>query len=114
MTPRSAASFDMTVGVPLSTKVLNGRVAVSGTPNYLPESRGLFLKDGKVDRLAIDNMPEAPSGALAKVASQLAKSQFEEMPLHTFQPEDFTKYGMGYEPASVQVRDDALVLTLKH
>jgi hypothetical protein len=110
---RLVATFDMTVRVPLSTKVLNGRVAVSGTPNYLPESRSLFLKGGKVDRLAIDNMPEALSGALAKVASQLATSQFEEKPLYIFQPEDFTKYGMGYEPESVQVRGDALVFTLK-
>lgn len=111
---RLVATFDMTVRVPLSTKLLSGRVAVSGTPNYLPESRSLFLKDGKVDRLAIDNMPEALSGALAKVAAQLARSQFEDMPLHTFQPGDFTKYGMGYEPVSAQVRGDALVLTVKH
>jgi hypothetical protein len=110
---RLVATFDMTVRVPLSTKVLNGRVAVSGTPDYVPESRSLFLKGGKVDRLAIDNMPEALSGALAKVASQLAKSQVEEKPLYTFQPDDLTKHGMGYEPVSVQMRGDALVLTLK-
>ena len=110
---RLVATFDMTVRVPLSAKVLNGRVAVSGTPDYVPASRSLFLKGGKVDRLAIDNMPEALSGALAKVASQLARSQFEDKPLHTFQPEDFIKYGIGYEPERVQVRGDELVLTLK-
>lgn len=110
---RLVATFDMTVRVPLSTKVLNGRVAVSGMPEYVPQSRGLFLKGGKVDRLEIDNMPEALSGALAKVASQLAKSQVEDKPLYTFRPEDFTKHGMGYEPVSVQMRNDALVLTLR-
>jgi hypothetical protein len=110
---RLVATFDMAVRVPLSTRVLNGRVAVSGTPDYRPESRSLFLNGGKVDRLVIDNMPEALSGALAKVASQLARSQIEEKPLHTFQPEDFNKYGLGYQPASVQVRGDELVLTLK-
>jgi hypothetical protein len=107
------ATFDMTVRVPLSTKRLNGSVAVSGTPEYVPQSRSLFLKGGKVDRLAIDNMPEALSGALAKVASQLAKSQFEDKPLYTFQPEDFTTYGAGYEPVRIQMRGDALVLTLR-
>ena len=107
------ATFDMMVRVPLSTKVLNGRVAVSGTPDYVRESRSLFLKGGKVDRLAIDNMPGALPGALAKVASQTAKSQFEDRPLYTFQSEDFTKYGMGCEPVSVQVRGGALALTLK-
>jgi len=110
---RLVVTFDMTVRVPLSTKVLNGWVAVSGTPDYVPQSRSLILKGGKVDRLAIDNMPEALSGALAKVASQLAKSQFEDRPLYTFQPEDFTKYGVGYEPVSVWMRNDALVLTLR-
>lgn len=110
---RLVATFDMTVRVPLSTRVLNGSVAVSGTPDYLPESRSLFLKGGKVDRLAIDNMPEALSGALAKVAAQLAKGQFEDKPLYTFQPEDFAKYGMGYKAVTVQVHGDALVLTLK-
>jgi hypothetical protein len=110
---RLVVTFDMAVRVPLSAKVLNGRVAVSGTPDYVRESRNLYLRGGKVDRLAIDNMPEALPGALAKVASQLAKSQFEDRPLYTFQPDDFTKYGVGYEPVRVQVRGDALVFTLR-
>ena len=110
---RLNASFDMTVRVPLSPRILAGRVSLSGRPAYAPETRGLFLKDARVDQMTIENMSEALSGALAKVASQLAKSQFEEKPFHTFKPEDFTRYGMRYEPASIEIRGDALVLTLQ-
>jgi hypothetical protein len=110
---RIAVAFEMTVRVPLSTRLLNGKVAISGRPEYEPASRSLFLREGKVERLTIDSMPEALSGALARLASQLAKNQLEEKPLYAFQPDELSRHGASLEPESIEVRDDALIVKLK-
>jgi len=101
------------VSIPVSGKVMNGVVVVSGIPFYDAPRRGLLLNNAKVDRIALDNMTDALSGALAKLATQMARATFDDKPFHTFKQEDFTKYGISYEPLALEVRDDAVVLRIR-
>lgn len=111
--PRMTTRLDVNAKLLLSSGGTEGTLTLSGIPHYDPATRGLFLKDAKVDRIDLGRMPEALSQALARVATQLVKSQFEEKPFHTFREEDFTKFGLGYEPLGLSVRNDSLVLTLR-
>ena len=70
-------------------------------------------RDARVDRIELGRVPEIYSQALAKIASQLVRTQFDDKPFHTFRDEDFRKFGIGYEPLALSVRNDALVLTLR-
>lgn len=110
---RIVASFGLTVKPALSSKSLSGSVRVSGRPDYVPETRALYLRDAKVERVRMDNMTDALSAALAKAASDLARESLESRPLHSFQAEDFTRYGMRYTPERILVRGNELVLTLR-
>lgn len=111
--PRMSVRIEVKGRLPLSDATTEGLLTLSGIPHYEPATRGLFLKDAKVDRIELARVPEALNAALARVASQLVKSQFEERPFHTFREEDFRKFGVGYEPLALAVRDGAMVLTLK-
>lgn len=111
--PRMSTQLDVKVSIPVSGKVVNGMVLVSGIPFYDPARRGLLLNDAKVDRITLDNMSDALSGALAKLATQMARATFDDKPFHTFKQEDFTKFGIGYEPLALEARDDALVLRIR-
>ena len=110
---RLATSFEITVKLPLSNKSVNGSLKISGRPEYVAESRGLFLRDARVELIRMDNMPDALSGGLAKAASSIARDVMEGRPLYTFSPEDFSRYGVRYEPERVEVRADAIVLKVK-
>ncbi len=110
---RITTNFQAMVKLPLTNKTLSGTLKVSGRPEYVPETRALFLRDAKVDQIRIDNMPDGLSAALAKVASAVARDALEDKPLHTFRAEDFTKYGVQYVPERIVVRGDHLVLALK-
>jgi hypothetical protein len=110
---RLATSFDITVKLPLSNKSISGSLKISGRPEYVAESRGLFLRDARVDQIRMDNMPNALSGGLAKAASSIAKDVMEGKALYTFKPEDFARYGVRYEPERIEVRADAIVLKVK-
>jgi hypothetical protein len=111
--PRMVTRLDVKGRLLMSETTTEGTLTLSGIPHYDPATRGLFLKDARVDRIELTRMSEALSIALSRVASQLVKNQFEDRPFHTFREEDFRKYGVGYEPLALTVREDAVVLTLK-
>lgn len=110
---RIAADFYVNVKLALSSKQVSGTVTVSGRPEYVPETRALYLRDAKIDRVRMDNMPEALSAGLAKAVSAISREVMEDKPLHVFKAEDFTKYGARYVPERIVVRGNYLVLTLK-
>jgi hypothetical protein len=111
--PRMTTQLDVRV-MPLTGKNYTGTVIVSGIPAYDPARRGLLLNDAKVDRIVLDNMSDALSAALARLATQMARATFDDKPFHTFKEEDFTRYGIiSYEPLSLDVRKDALVLQIR-
>jgi hypothetical protein len=110
---RINADIDVSVRLPLSTKTIQGKLGFSGRPDYVPASKSIFLRDAKIESVLMDNMPDALSAGVAKAASAVARELFEDKPLHTFKAEDFTKYGINYEPQRVIVRDNALVLILR-
>lgn len=110
---RISADVDVSVRLPLSTKTIQGKLGFSGRPDYVPVSKAIYLRDAKIESVAMDNMLDALSAGVAKAASVVARELFEDKPLHTFKAEDFTKYGITYEPQRVIVRDNALVLMLR-
>ena len=110
---RINADLDVSVRLPLSTKTLQGKLGFSGRPDYVPASKSIFLRDAKIESVVMDNMPDALSAGVAKAASTVARELFDDKPLHTFKAEDFSKYGINYEPQQVIVRDNALVLILR-
>ncbi|MEQ1515619.1 MAG: DUF1439 domain-containing protein [Usitatibacteraceae bacterium] len=110
---RLAASFDVAVKLPLTKKTHYGSLKISGRPEYDTASRSLFLRGARVDQIRMEHMPDALSGGLAKAASGIARDVMEDKALYVFKPEDFTKYGVRYEPDRVEVRADALVLKVK-
>ena len=110
---RITTSFQVVAKLSLNNKSLVGNLKVSGRPEYVPESRSLFLRDAKVDQLRLENMTDALSAALAKAVSTVARDAMGDKPLHTFRAEDFTKYGIQYVPENIFVRGDQLVLSLR-
>ena len=81
------------------------RTTFSGVPRYDPQTLGLYLGDVRIERF---EGLSASEGKLLSPAIRMAG----EIPIHTFRPGDFTRYGMRYEPQSVEVRDGRLVLKL--
>ena len=110
---RLSTSFEINVKLPLTSRNVSGSLKISGRPEYVVTSRSLFLRGVRVERIRMDNMPDALSASLAKAASSIAREVMEDKALYIFTAEDFIKYGARYEPERVEVRVDALVLKVK-
>jgi Protein of unknown function (DUF1439) len=110
---RITTDFMVDLKLPLSSKKMTGTVKISGRPEYVPETRSLFLRDAKVERIRVENMSDSLSAALARTTSVLARETLEDKPLHVFTAEQFSKYGVKYTPERIVVRGDSLVLKLR-
>jgi hypothetical protein len=110
---RLAIAVDLDVRLPLSSKSLFGQMTLSGLPRYDATTRGIYLKDAKLDRVRVDNMPDALSAALAKTASQIAKEYFEDKAIYNFDANDMKRLGQTITPERIDLRANAMVLVLK-
>ena len=109
---RVRTSVDVAVKLPLSNKVMNGTLVLSGVPQYDVSARSIYLSDIRVERMRVDNMPDALAAALAKAATQFAKDGFEEKPLRTFTADELTRWGIQLKPQRIEVRESGLALVL--
>ncbi len=113
---RLVVSVDLNVKLPLTNKSLWGTMSLSGVPRYDTGKRAIFLGDTKLERVRVEQMPDALSAALAKSASQIAKDYFEDKPIYTFNEADLSKYGQALNPSGltrIEVRTEGLALILK-
>jgi hypothetical protein len=109
---RVRTSVDVAVKLPLTNKVTNGVLILSGIPRYDASAHSIFLREVQVERVRVDNMPEALSAALAKAATQFARDSIEEKPLRTFTPDELSRWGVQLNPQRIEVRDTGLALIL--
>jgi hypothetical protein len=110
---RLAITMDLDVKLPLTSKSLWGAMTLSGVPRYDVEKRAVFLGDAKLERVRVDNMPDALSAGLASAASRIAKDHFEDKPIYQLRDEDLKKWGTSITPKRIDVRPNGLALVLR-
>jgi len=113
---RLAIAVDLDVKLPSllnsTQRTLWGTMRLSGVPRFDLRSQSILLQDARIDRVRVDNMPDALSAALSRTASQLAKEYFEERPLYTLTAQQAERLRVGASAAQVEVRENRLVLVL--
>ena len=112
-TPRLAVGVDLEVKLPLTGKMLFGQMALSGVPRYDTTARAIFLAEARVDRVRVDNMPDALAAALARAAIQFAGEYFAEKPIYALDANEINRMGQFFLAERITLRADKLVLVLK-
>lgn len=111
--PQLAVGVDLEVKLPLTGKMLFGQMALSGVPRYDATARAIFLAEAKVDRVRVDNMPDALAAALARAATQFAGEYFAEKPIYALDANEIKRMGQFFQAERITMRADKLVLVLK-
>lgn len=116
---RLSVTVDLQVKLPsllnASQRSLWGSMTLSGVPHYDPKSKAVVLVDANLDRVRVDNMPDALSASLAKAASQLAKEYLETKPIYALNAAQVGRLGLdgGNSSLSFVVLADRLVIAKK-
>ncbi|MCE2989175.1 MAG: hypothetical protein LW838_03385, partial [Nitrosomonadaceae bacterium] len=75
----------------------------------------IFLDDARLDRLRVDNVPDAVSAAVGRLASQLAREYWTDRPIYVLsdtQRERLRRY-VGDRDAAIAVQPSRLTLQRK-
>lgn len=59
-----------------------GTMSISGVPRFDRATQSVFLDDARLDRLRVDNVPDAVSAAVGRLASQLAREYWTDRPIY--------------------------------
>jgi len=114
---RLAITVDMDVKLPSlvnsTQRSLWGTMRLSGVPQFDARSQSVLLRDARIDRVRVENMPDALSAALSNTASQLAKEYLEERPLYNLTAQQVERLRGKSSAPQIEVREDRLVLVFK-
>lgn len=113
---RLSVTVDVQVKLPSllnnSQRSLWGSMTLSGKPRYDSKSKAVMLVEANLDRVRVDNMPDALSALLAKAASQLAREYLDDKPIYTLNPAQVGRLGLdaGTSSLSFTVLADRLIV----
>ena len=116
---RLSVTVDLQVRLPsllnASQRSLWGNMTLSGAPRYDPKSKAVVLVDTNLDRVRVDNMPDALSASLSKTASQLAREYLDDKPIYVLTATQINRLGLESEQSSLSfmVLADRLVVSKK-
>ncbi len=89
-----------------------GTMSISGVPRFDRATQSVFLDDARLDRLRVDNVPDAVSAAVGRLASQLAREYWTDRPIYVLsdtQRERLRQY-MGDRDATIAVQPGRLAI----
>ncbi|MDD5058715.1 MAG: DUF1439 domain-containing protein [Sideroxydans sp.] len=105
-----AVNYSATTALRVS---LDGLVAVSGTPYYVPAQRALYLRDVQVNTL---KMRQDFAGVLELLRPHLTRmldDYMKENPLHRFEPDELSYKGVAFEIEAVDVVSNGIRFKFK-
>ncbi|TCS36838.1 uncharacterized protein DUF1439 [Paucimonas lemoignei] len=110
---RVVTSFDASIAPAWLKRSWQGNFALSGVLAVDPAKNAVVLTDPRVESLNINGLDDKYARQLTKVSSLLTEEVFRNMPLYTFQPEDFRYGGTSFFPTKINTQSNGLVVTFE-
>ncbi len=105
--------FDVAIAPPLTSKRIAASLALSGSLRVDNQRHALMLADPRVERMQVDGVDAVVGRQFNKLGSFVVERIFKENPVMRFKEDDLRRAGVQFEPKSITVRSDALVVALE-
>ena len=110
---RIGADFDAFVETGFLGVKLDGTMSVSGIPAYDEAQGAVVLRDMKVDRFDVTNLPDMLDGVVKNQAQRMVGKKFgADVPIYKVEPSKLKFAGKTWLPEKVEVAKDHLEITL--
>ena len=109
---RVGSAFDVDIRMLGFNRAINGRIGLSGVPQYDNDKRALFLREASIDELAINGVPQAFNNDFQRLVRTLAVDVLNDTPLYAFKPDDAQVMGLSVRPGDIRVTADRLIIGL--
>lgn len=105
--------FDVAIAPPLTSKRIAAGLSLSGTLRIDNQRHALMLADPRVERLQVDGVDAVVGRQFSRLGNFVTDRIFKENPVLRFKEEDLRRAGVQFQPVSITVRNDALVIALE-
>ena len=112
-TNRILTSMDTSIAPPFSNQSWNGSLAISGQLRVDPSRNALVLADPRVENFAVNGLDSPFASKIMRVGALVAEQLLKDMPLYTFQPNDFRYGGTSFFPTKITTKANGLVVTFE-
>ena len=112
-TNRIVTSMDTSIAPPFTGKSWSGSLSISGQLQVDPSRNALVLADPRVENLAINGLDSPYAKQIARVAGLVGEQLLKDLPLYTFQPDDFRYGGSNFFPTKITTKASGLVVTFE-
>lgn len=112
-TNRIVTSMDTSIGLPFSDKAWKGSMAISGQLRFDPARNALVLSEPRMENFAVNGLDSPYANKITRVGALLAEQLLKDVPLYTFQPDQFRYGGASYIPTKITTKPNGLVVTFE-
>ncbi|WP_157964281.1 DUF1439 domain-containing protein [Ephemeroptericola cinctiostellae] len=110
---RIGADFDAFVETGFLGVKLDGTMSVSGIPAYDEAQGAVVLRDMKVDKFDVTNLPDMLDGVVKNQAQRMVGKKFgTDVPIYKIEADKLRFAGKTWLPEKVEVAKDHLEITL--
>lgn len=92
---------------------LTGTLALSSRLKYDPLARAIRLDAPSVDRINVDGVGAQYSQQLNAIGAVVAQQVLNDYPIYTFKPEELRLGGKTFEPGTITMQSDSIVVQVK-
>lgn len=112
-TNRVVTTLDASIAPPFLNKSWKGSFAMSGMLALDPARSAIVLAEPRMDRFAIDGVDAAYTNQIARIGGLLAEQIFRNVPLYTFDADQFRYAGVRFMPSKITTKSNGLVVTFE-
>ncbi|HJV07980.1 MAG TPA: DUF1439 domain-containing protein [Chromobacteriaceae bacterium] len=112
-TNRILTSMDTSIAPPFSKQSWTGSLAISGQLRVDPSRNALVLAEPRVENFAVNGLDSPFANKIVRVGALVAEQLLADMPLYTFQPNDFRYGGTNFFPTKITTKPNGLVVTFE-
>lgn len=112
-TNRVITTVDALIAPPFVQQSWRGSFTLSGLLALDPGRHAVLLADPRMDNFVLDGVDPAYTAQIAKIGGLLAEQILKNVPLYTFDPEDFRYAGSSFIPSKITTKSNGLVVTFE-
>jgi len=110
---RVVTTLDASVAPPFMKTPWQGSFTLSGMLRLDPARRAVLLAEPRMEKMAIDGMSSAYNNQIGKIGTLIVEQLMQDMPIYTFDENDFRYAGMRFLPSKINTKANALVVTFE-
>lgn len=110
---RVVATVDALVAPVFMRRTLAGSFTLSGVLAIDPVRRAVVLREPRMEKLTVDGVDTGLTSQLAKIGDVIAQTILADVPLYTFDPEQFRYGGVQFLPTTIRTTEQAVMVTFE-